>query len=197
MTDDEPLRIWWNKNLRGKISPGKLAAHAAHAALHAYGIRYTHPIVVLGAGRGRIEAMEVVIRDEGRTELTPGTVTAGVERARAVLGDRDALREKHDMSELQEVQAAGAKVLTEMQSAFERGELSDATVAIGFRLLTVAHMMKAAHQPGALRIAREYADAVGLDFELLDEQVQARIYEHVQAQRIEASFDLEPGGSGS
>lgn len=76
----EPMRIWWNKNLRGKISPGKLAAHAAHAALTAYGIRYDHPIVVLGAGRAKIEQMEVRIRDAGLTELPPGTLTTGVER---------------------------------------------------------------------------------------------------------------------
>tara|TARA_B100000123_G_scaffold25877_1_gene17834 strand:- start:630 stop:1040 length:411 start_codon:yes stop_codon:yes gene_type:complete len=80
--DEEPLRIWWNHNLHGKITPGKLAAHAAHAALHAYGIDYTHPIVVLSAGKGRIEAMEVVIRDAGHTELTPGTITTGVEHSR-------------------------------------------------------------------------------------------------------------------
>ncbi|UOE45921.1 hypothetical protein [Agromyces larvae] len=77
----EPLRIWWNKNLHGKISPGKLAAHAAHAALRAYGIEYDHPIVVLAAGRGRIESMPITVRDEGRTELEPGTLTAGVERS--------------------------------------------------------------------------------------------------------------------
>lgn len=77
---EEPLRIFWNKNLRGKISPGKLAAHAAHAALAAYGITYTHPIVVLGAGLGAIEKMPVVIRDAGLTELAPGTVTCGTQR---------------------------------------------------------------------------------------------------------------------
>lgn len=77
--DEAPLRIWWNKNLHGKITPGKLAAHAAHAALRAYGIEYEHPIVVLAAGKGRIEAMPINVHDEGRTELAPGTLTTGVE----------------------------------------------------------------------------------------------------------------------
>ena len=76
---EEPLRIWWNKNLHGKISAGKLAAHAAHAALAAYGIKYTHPIVVLAAGKGKIEAMPINIRDAGHTELAEGTLTTGVE----------------------------------------------------------------------------------------------------------------------
>lgn len=79
---EEPLRIWWNKNLRHKISPAKLAAHAAHAALHAYGIEYTHPIVVLGAGKAKIEAMPITIHDAGLTELEPGTLTTGVESPR-------------------------------------------------------------------------------------------------------------------
>lgn len=78
-TMTEPLRIWWNKNLHGKISAGKLAAHAAHAALRAYGIEYDHPIVVLAAGKGRIEAMPINVHDEGRTELAPGTLTTGVD----------------------------------------------------------------------------------------------------------------------
>jgi PTH2 family peptidyl-tRNA hydrolase len=78
MTDEEPLRIWWNKNLHGKISPGKLAAHAAHAALAAYGIEYTHPIVVLAAGKAKIEAMPIRIHDAGHTELEEGTLTTGV-----------------------------------------------------------------------------------------------------------------------
>lgn len=80
--DREPLRIWWNRNLQGKISPGKLAAHAAHAALAAYGIVYEHPIVVLAAGKARIEQMPISIRDAGHTELAPGTVTTGVELPR-------------------------------------------------------------------------------------------------------------------
>lgn len=77
---EEPLRIWWNKNLHGKITPMKLAAHAAHAALAAYGVKYTHPIVVLAAGKAKIEAMPVTIHDAGYTELEPGTLTTGVEK---------------------------------------------------------------------------------------------------------------------
>lgn len=94
-TGSEPLRIWWNRNLQGKISPGKLAAHAVHAALAAYGIVYTHPIVVLAAGKGRVEAMPISIRDAGRTELASGTVTTGVESPRIPLvppADAEAIR---------------------------------------------------------------------------------------------------------
>lgn len=78
-TEPPPLRIWWNKNLHGKISPGKLAAHAAHAALEAYGITHEHAIVVLAAGKAKIEAMPLNIRDAGHTELAPGTLTTGCE----------------------------------------------------------------------------------------------------------------------
>lgn len=77
---EEPLRIFWNRKLKGKISSGKLAAHAAHAALAAYGIKYTHPIVVLMGSQSKIEAMPVSIHDSGFTELEPGTLTTGTER---------------------------------------------------------------------------------------------------------------------
>lgn len=90
---------------------------------------------------------------------------------------------EHD--ELREVQQAGAKVLEDSKAAFERGEMSDA-IALVFRLTTVALMMKPAHQPGAVKIARECAEMMGFDFDVLEEQVQARIYEQVQFARITA-----------
>lgn len=87
------MKIYWNRNLKGKISPGKLAAHAVHAALTAYGIDYGGRIVVLEAGKSTIEKMDVVIHDEGRTELKPGTLTTGTARvvgAVNVVGEEDA-----------------------------------------------------------------------------------------------------------
>lgn len=89
------------------------------------------------------------------------------------------------MSELQEVQKAGARVIEDVMEAHKQGQLTE-HVVLGFRLSTVAHMMVLAHQPGALKIAREYAEAVGLNFDQLDEQVEARIYERVQIDRLEA-----------
>ena len=125
---EEPLRIWWNKNLHGKISPGKLAAHAAHAALHAYGIRYTHPIVVLAAGKGRIEAMDVVIRDEGRTELAPGTVTTGVERRAAERMPEDVQALVDEARELAGKNHLGLKGVRDLGDFLD--ELADALEAV-------------------------------------------------------------------
>lgn len=93
------------------------------------------------------------------------------------------------MSELQEVQAACGKILDESRAAFDRGELSDAVV-LGIRLTVVSLMMKPAYQVAALKIAEEYATAVGIDFDTLEEQLRARIYEAVQLARI-----TKPGGS--
>jgi hypothetical protein len=88
------------------------------------------------------------------------------------------------MSELQEVQRAGAKVIEDFVAAHRRGEVTD-HVFIAVRLTTVALMMKLAYRTAALKIAQEYADLVGLDADLIEEQVSARIYEHVQLARIE------------
>ena len=96
------------------------------------------------------------------------------------------------MSELQDIQRAGVRVLNESKTAFERGELTD-DMALGIRLVVVSLMMKAAHQPDALKIAREYAEAVGLDFDFLMQQMEARIYEQVQIDRLEG--DLSGGES--
>ncbi len=59
------------------MSRGKAAAQAVHAALALYGIEQDYPVVVLGGKRHEIEACEVTIADAGRTEVTPGTLTAG------------------------------------------------------------------------------------------------------------------------
>ena len=71
---DERLTILANKN----VSRGKMAAAAVHAALMHYGIPHG-AVIVLGASPGRIEdECSLIIRDAGRTEVEPGTVTAGV-----------------------------------------------------------------------------------------------------------------------
>lgn len=81
---EQPLRIFLNRNLLKKASLGKLAAHAAHAALAAYGIKYTHPIVVLMGSKTKVENLPITIHDAGHTELEPGTLTAGAEASKAV-----------------------------------------------------------------------------------------------------------------
>lgn len=80
---DERLTILANKN----VSRGKMAAAAVHAALMHYGIPHG-AVIVLGASPGRIEdECSLIIRDAGRTEVEPGTVTAGVRK-----GEDDAQR---------------------------------------------------------------------------------------------------------
>lgn len=68
------VRVVYNGNI--KMSPGKLAAQAVHAALAAYGIAHGSVVVLQGSVR-KVEAMDVQIRDAGLTELKPGTLTAG------------------------------------------------------------------------------------------------------------------------
>lgn len=78
MTDPEPMKIYMNSNIN-KWSRGKYAAHAVHAALTAMGVHPGVPVVVLGAKPRDIEEMRVVIHDAGKTELEPGTLTAGTD----------------------------------------------------------------------------------------------------------------------
>ena len=82
MTDNEKpedgrIRIWVNSNTW--MSRGKYAAAAVHAALTAAGVHPGVPVIVLGGHRGHIERMRTVIRDAGRTEVAPGTTTAGTD----------------------------------------------------------------------------------------------------------------------
>jgi peptidyl-tRNA hydrolase len=72
------LKIIYRKNL--KMSPGKIAAQAVHAAI---GIGCTDPmmtVVVLGVSdKGFTEIVNIVdcfvLKDAGYTEVKPGTVT--------------------------------------------------------------------------------------------------------------------------
>ncbi len=73
----EPIRILMSNN--AKMSRGKYAAHAVHAALVAAGVDYPGAVVVLGAPRADVAACATVIHDAGKTELEPGTMTAGTD----------------------------------------------------------------------------------------------------------------------
>ena len=73
----EKLRIYLNRSLRDRATTNKLAAHAVHAALQAFGVHPGVKVIVLDAGPSRIEQMRVAIHDAGHTELGPGTLTAG------------------------------------------------------------------------------------------------------------------------
>lgn len=68
------VRILLNNNI--KMTPGKAAAQAVHAALAAYGIEHGSVVVLHGSVRN-VNQMDVQIHDAGLTELKPGTLTAG------------------------------------------------------------------------------------------------------------------------
>lgn len=71
---DEEVRVLINDNV--KMTSGKRAAQAVHAALFAYGIPHGRVVVLGGKPRELLE-MQVQVRDAGRTEIAPGTMTAG------------------------------------------------------------------------------------------------------------------------
>lgn len=75
--EDRRIKVFVNTNLNW--SRGKMAAHVAHAVLEASGLHPHVPIVVLGAKPRDITELRTVIHDEGRTELEPGTLTAGTD----------------------------------------------------------------------------------------------------------------------
>lgn len=72
------LKIIYRKNL--KMSPGKLAAQAVHAATLIGHIDYQMNVVVLAVSDKKFKEIveqekAFVVRDAGHTELTPGTET--------------------------------------------------------------------------------------------------------------------------
>lgn len=87
------------------------------------------------------------------------------------------------MSEQSKRAKAAGQVISDIIAANRRGELSDA-LALGMKLSATAQAMKVAHQPGALKIVRDYADALGMDADILHEQVAARIYEAARVDEI-------------
>lgn len=73
----EKLRIYVNRKITKVASTNKIAAHAVHAALEAFGVHPGVKVVVLDKGPTEIEKMRIAIHDAGHTELEPGTLTAG------------------------------------------------------------------------------------------------------------------------
>jgi PTH2 family peptidyl-tRNA hydrolase len=73
----QKLRIYINRKVADVATPNKIAAHAVHAALTAFGVHPGVKVVVLDKGPTVIKDMRVVIHDAGHTELAPGTLTAG------------------------------------------------------------------------------------------------------------------------
>lgn len=71
------LVIHVNSNL--KMSRGKYAAQAVHAALQAVGAHPGTPVIVLGASPEKILTLPVRIHDAGWTEVPAGSLTAGAE----------------------------------------------------------------------------------------------------------------------
>jgi peptidyl-tRNA hydrolase len=72
------LKIIYRKNL--KMSPGKLAAQAVHAATGIEHTEYMMNVVVLAVSDKKFyeivrEQLCFVVRDAGHTELEPGTET--------------------------------------------------------------------------------------------------------------------------
>lgn len=74
---DQKLRIYVNRTIKGKATANKIAAHAVHAALTAFGVHPGGKVIVLDKGPTALKEMRVVIHDAGHTELEPGTLTAG------------------------------------------------------------------------------------------------------------------------
>lgn len=68
------VRVLLNKNVT--MTRGKACAQAIHAALQAFDVPHGRVVVLMGKP-DEVAAMDVVIRDAGRTEVEPGSMTAG------------------------------------------------------------------------------------------------------------------------
>lgn len=89
--DEKRLVIYLNND--AGMSRGKAAAQAVHAALLAFGVHPGVPVVVLGERASEVENHVTVVRDAGRTEIEPGTVTAGTDwREPIVLAENGTVR---------------------------------------------------------------------------------------------------------
>lgn len=75
--DERKLVIMVNDH--AKMSRGKYAAQAVHAALLALDVHPDVPVIVLGGSPTEIAGMRTTVRDAGRTEVEPGTLTAGTD----------------------------------------------------------------------------------------------------------------------
>ena len=82
--DRPEVRVLINTNVT--MSRHKAAAQAVHAALAAFGVDHGR-VVVLGGRPDEVRAMDAVVHDAGRTEIEPGTLTAGATLVRP--GDED------------------------------------------------------------------------------------------------------------
>lgn len=78
-TDSAAAKLKVVVNSNANMSRGKMAAHVAHAVLTAAGVHPDVPVVVLGGKPRDIQQMTTFIRDAGKTELEPGTITAGTD----------------------------------------------------------------------------------------------------------------------
>lgn len=175
-------RLWVNWNTG--MSRGKYAAAAVHAALTAAGVHPGVPVIVLGGQRGHIERMRTVIRDAGRTEVEPGTTTAGTdyvfekahtptdddrtseEQEEQRHGDRDADHEEQqtdDRAATRRLGVAGSHAQSMTQAPSDgksaiSGTPTDDELQLAERL--VARLLPARQEPGtAANIVRYLAEA--------------------------------------
>lgn len=117
MSNEPKVKVYYNKNLG--MTPGKLAAQAVHAALTLFNVHPGYPVVVLAANKGRVESQESVIVDEGRTEIAPGSTTAGASLDFPVGVDR--------LTELRERYERAQRALAGAQEAFNKAYVEYAT----------------------------------------------------------------------
>lgn len=130
------------------MTRGKYAAQAVHAALTALDVHPGVPVVVLGASRAEIEQQRVVIRDAGRTEVAPGTVTAGTDWAAPEHSD--------PLAETDAESADAWRVLADLALGSKRGNLID------LALPTRRRIAAALRQAAAVRDGKPI-DSPGID----------------------------------